>query len=241
MNISNISIPVRGCPGGMLMAAVVCLAVNPAKGATPIPSWFGEPGTYRVGYQFPTGSTSPSPEIISEPALMPTVSIALGGFSSGWQDSSDPLALSGVDEDGAWDLGTAGILSILSKIATSPPDPGAFYQVEFQVFVVAYRGITSLPLFSTPGNTPEGLGFSQFTVAPDPKFFGATWEGMVWTGLIDNITGNEVPFAITAPTNNLSVVDTVEIFTKVTLVPEPSGVVWFVLAAAGWASRRHRR
>ena len=166
--------------------------------------------------------------------------VNLGGYSDGWQDPANPIDLSGISNDGAWDLGTSGFISVLCHVASAPPPPGSYYRVDFQVYVVAYRGITSLPSMDTVGVTVLDPEYSQSTVGPDPGFPGATWEGSVWTGYVDQLGAGDLTFAIRAPVNNTSVVDTMEVFTKLTLVPEPTAPLLFAMSIMGWVLLRRR-
>jgi len=221
-------------------AVFVAGGLSVVSAATPLPVWYGEANTTRQGYFFASNSTTPSADILENPYLAPMTTITLGSFSDGWQDPASPYDLTGVESDGAWDLGIAGNINVSCTVGAAPPPPGAYYRVDFQVYVVAYRGITALPLFNSPGFTPFDLVRTQSTVAPDPEFPGATWEGLKWTGYFDNVTTNNIGFSIRAPSNNVSVIDNMEVFTKLTLIPEPSTMLLFVLSTFGWAIRRRR-
>jgi hypothetical protein len=166
--------------------------------------------------------------------------VTLGGFAAGWQNPVSPADLSGVAEDGAWDIGTAGTITVMLKVAEDPPETGTFYRIQFQVYAVAYLGITSLPGLDTMGLTAEDLTLSQSLVATDPQFPGATWQGLKWTGTFDNVATNQVSFALKAPSNNTAVVDTFEVFTQVTLVPEPSSSLMILASFLAWSLRRSR-
>jgi hypothetical protein len=211
-----------------------------AIAATPIPTWYGEPDTTRQGYEFTDGSFSPVPEVLENPYGTPVASVTLGGFSDGWQDPDSEFDLTGVLEDGAWDLGTAGAITVILKVAEDPPEPGSFYRIQFQIYVVAYLGITALPSLDTLGLAAEDLTLSQSLVAPDPLFPGATWQGRTWTGYFDSVTTNQIGFAVKAPANNTSVVDTFEVFTQVTLIPEPSAALMILASFLAWSLRRSR-
>jgi hypothetical protein len=223
-----------------IAAYLAACGFSSAIAATPLPAWYGDPDTTRQGYEFTSGSFSPLPEILENPHGTPVASVTLGGFSDGWQDPESEFDLTGVLEDGAWDLGTAGAITVMLKVAENPPEPGTFYRIQFQIYVVAYLGITALPGLDTLGLTAGDLTFSQTLVATDPLFPGATWQGLKWTGYFDNVTTNQIGFAIQAPTNNTSVVDTYEVFTQVTLVPEPSAVLMVFSSFLAWSLRRSR-
>ena len=223
-----------------LAASLAACGFSAATAATPLPAWYGEPDTTRQGYEFTNGGVNPVPEILENPYGTPTSSVTLGGFATGWQNPASPTDLSGVAEDGAWDIGTAGTITVMLKVAEDPPETGTFYRIQFQVYAVAYLGITGLPGLDTMGLSAEDLTLSQSLVAVDPQFPGATWQGLKWTGTFDNVTTNQVAFAVKAPGNNISVVDTFEVFTQVTLVPEPSSVLMILASLFAWSLRRSR-
>jgi len=221
-------------------AILAACGFSAAIAATPLPAWYGEPDTTRQGYEFTNGNLSPLAEVLENPYGTPVASVTLGEFSDGWQDPESEFDLTGVLEDGAWDLGKAGAITVMLKVAEDPPEPGTFYRVQFQVYVVAYLGITALPGLDTLGLTAGDLTFSQSFVANDPLFGGATWQGLQWTGYYDNVTTNQIGFAVKAPANNTSVVDTYEVFTQVTLVPEPSAALMVFASFLAWSLRRSR-
>lgn len=217
----------------------------PVRAATPLPSWYGQRDTTRQGYEFTSGSLTPLPNIAENPYQVSMATVVLGSFSDGWQEPGNlpwPAVndLNGINNDGAWDIGVAGAITVQCKVAANPPPPGMFYRIDFQVYVVAYRGITALPNFDSQGLMAEDLALTQSTVGPDPFFPGATWEGRKWTGSFNNVSTNVVSFGITAPTINITVVDTMEVFTRATLVPEPSvcGLWMMAVSALIWRRRR---
>ena len=116
--------------------------------------------------------------------------------------------------DGAWDIGKSGSIAVSCKVATAAP--ANTYRIDFQIYAVAYKGVFVMPSLECPGLTPQNLMLIQTMVATDPKFPGATWEGLKWTGYFDNVTTDTVNFVIKSPVNGMSLIDTYEIFTKVT-------------------------
>lgn len=208
--------------------------------ATPLPPWYGQPNSTRQGYYFDTNSQSPAANVLENPHGTPGATIVLGNFSDGYQDPGNSIDLNGVNNDGAWDLGISGTITVQLNGAPAPPPPGSYYRFYFEVYVVSYQGITALPLFEAVGLTPVDPVRQQSLVAPDPLFPSATWEGITWTGYFDNVLTNDLTFRIKAPSNNTSVVDSLEVFTHYTLVPEPSATLFVLGATIGWASRRRR-
>lgn len=223
-----------------LVALLSVCGFSAATAATPLPLWYGDDGTTRQGYLFTSGVVNPTPEILESPYGMPTATVAVGGFSDGWQDPASEFDLTGVLEDGAWDLGIAGTITVMLEAAQDPPPPGTFYRIDFQVYAVSYLGITALPTLDTLGLTAGDLTITQSFVAVDPLFPGASWQGLTWTGFYDNMDTNLISFAVKAPFNNTSVVDTYEVFTRVTLVPEPSSALMFMASLMAWTLRRSR-
>ena len=223
-----------------IVPAVVVLATGGVRASTPLPGWYGQPGTTRQGYWFDSSSLTPSANIMENPYQTPVASVSPGAFSDGWQDPMHTIDLSGVLLDGAWDLGIAGSITVVCQVAANPPAPGTHYRVDFEVYAVAYRGITALPSLDTLGLLANDLVLTQTLVAEDPEFPGASWQGRMWTGYFESLQTNTVSFAVKAPSNNTSVVDTYEVFTKVTLIPEPSLVMLSVVSALGWSLRRRR-
>jgi len=222
-----------------LIALIAACSVGALSAATPLPSWDGDPGSTRQGYLFNTGSLAPTANFLANSYGVPSASITLGSFNTGWQDPLGQFTNPGADGDGAWDLGIAGFIDVQVPVAPAPADPGTHYRVDFQVWAVAYQGITALPAFSAVGLSAEDLASNQHLVAIDPEFPGASWQGITWTGYFDDVTTDHITFRIQAPSNNISVIDTYEVFTLTTLVPEPSASLLLIAAASlGLRSRR---
>lgn len=221
-------------------AWMVIGGLHHATGATPLPSWYGTPGSTHQGYTFGNGSLTPAADILDNPYGTPAATVVIGSFSDDWQDPNATYDLAGVNDDGAWDLGRAGTITVILPFTQIAASPGVTYRVDFEVYTVAYFGITSLPLFDSHGLPVNGLTLAQNTVATDPLFPGATWQGLNWTGYFDNLTSNTITLSIKSPTNNTSVVDSFEIFTHVTVIPEPSPFLLVIAPAAAWIVRRRR-
>ena len=213
---------------------------NFVRAATPLPVWYGESNTTRQGYEFTTASLTPAATILGNTYGTPMTTIILGFGSDGWQNPAIPEQMSGVMANGAWDLGAAGSITVECQVAANPPPPGAYYHIDFEIYVVAYRDIMPLPTFDSLGLTPHDLTFTQTTVAQDPVYSSASWEGLMWTGSFDQVTTNNIGFAVRPPVNNTSIIDTLEVFTRVTLIPEPSSIVLVILPVVCWSLRRRR-
>ena len=213
--------------------------------ATPLPLWYPGPDTTRQGYNFDTVSLTPPPNVVSNPYGTPLTTITLGTFSDGWQEPGNlpPPAVNdtnGVAYDGAYDLGISGTVITQLAFASTVAAPGTYYRVYFQVYTVAYFGITALPAFNPVALSPTALVRTQSFVANDPYFPGATWQGVRWTGYFDNVTSNSLTLGITAPVNNTTIVDTFEVFTRFELIPETSSSLLALGSAVVLMIRRRR-
>jgi hypothetical protein len=211
----------------LLISLVSVIAAGAASAATPLPPWYPGPGTTRQGYKFTTNSATPTPEILANPYGAPSASVALGDSNTGWQNPTDPYDLSGVivadgAGDGAWDLGVAGGFSMVSKFAQAPPPQGSTFSVDFLIYSVAYFGITEMPLLDTLGLVVEDLNFTDSFVAEDPNSPLGVWQGRTWTGTFKGLTTDQISLLIKAPSNNIAVLDTVEVFTR--MIFEPGGL-----------------
>lgn len=235
------SLPMSRLKFPITATALVLLALADfSRAATPLPLWYGQPGTTRQGYLYTGGSLTPAANPLENAYGTVSSQITLGSFSDGWQDPNDPIDLTGVDADGAWDLGRSGKIAIAAPAAPSDAAPGFYYRVDFQVYAVGYRGISALPSFSMDSIVPQNLSMSSATVANDPLFPGASWDSRTWTGEFYTTSAAPVVFNITAPANNTSVVDTVEVFTRFTLIPEPGTALLAGLSAVFCFLRRKR-
>jgi hypothetical protein len=166
--------------------------------------------------------------------------ITLGAFSDGWQNPANPIQLSGVLSDGAWDFGSAGKISIQVPVIPAPISPGDVYRVEFLIYAVGYRNPTILPGLDIPGFIPSGLTLAEGTVAVDPIFPGSSWDFRTWTGELNNVASGAITFNLTSPAGNSSVVDTYEVFTRYTLIPEPTGTCLLLMPFVGLILARRR-
>ncbi len=201
---------------------------------TSLPEWYGQPRSSHAGYLFSTAGTSPAANINENPFGSPVAVITLGDLADGWQQPADPIALSGVAYDGAWDLGNQGYISVTVPFAPSAPLAGMYYDVKYQVYAVAYHGITPLPVLDTPGMAVAGLTTQSGTVALDPWFPGATWDFQQWNGSIEHLAATTLTFDLKVPPpvaplyrGTTSVVDTYEIFTQYTWhASDPLARVW---------------
>ena len=209
--------------------------------ATPVPDWFGGPFSTRYGWTFDSDDLTPAPAIADNAHGSPASTVTLTEFADGWQDPGSSIPeLTGVTMDGAWDLGMSGDIAIDLQFAASPPAPGTHYRVDLQVYVIAYQGLIALPSLDVVGLPSEELALEQSTLAPDPVFPFFSWEGMAWTGTYDNLATNDLSIRVSAPADNTSVVDAIEVSTTYTVVPEPSSLLLTATGLFIGLSRRQR-
>ena len=120
-------------------AAIIAVGgMNVVSAANPLPAWYGEPGSTRTDYIFDNASLTPAPSLTENPFGSPAATVTLGQFAAGWQ-RPNTYDLSGVDNDGAWDLGKAGSISVTVPFAQTVPLAGMNFSVDFQVYSVDYR------------------------------------------------------------------------------------------------------
>jgi hypothetical protein len=213
-----------------------------SQGATPLPDWYGDPDTTLQSYLFTDDDLTPDANTLENPYGTPVATVTQGQFASVWQDPSDPIAQSGATSDGAWDLGVAGDITVQFDAAADPAPPDSFYRIYFHVYSIGYQdsGFVALPTFEVVGLTPNDLVQSQALVLD--KGFGASYQGLLWTGYLDNLQTNALTFRLNASSVSLTVADSFEIFTRteVILVPEPSTSFLMLVPAFAWVARRRR-
>jgi autotransporter-associated beta strand protein len=126
------------------------------------------------------------------------------------------------------------MISVKVPFAPAAPLAGMYYNVDFQVYSVAYQGIISLPTLDTPGMTAVGLATQAGTVAPAPAFPGSSWTFQQWNGSFEQVTATSLTFDLRVPSpmaplyqGTTSVVDSYEIFTQYTWhASDPLARIW---------------
>lgn len=221
------------------------------QAATPIPSWDGDPGATRAGYDFSTDSTTPAPVTLDNDYGTPSAEVVEGDFSDSWQNPVNPLDLHGVNDDGAWDIGQyqaddgfgnpAGYIDVSVPIALGVPPGGSSYSVEVVVYAVAYNafGLYLEPDLEIEGGTVSGLTTNNEFIANEEGL--GQWRGVTWTATVDDVLSDEVSFRFVSSTSGLAVIDEVEIFTRrVETIPEPTSslLILSTLAMALLGNRR---
>ena len=206
-------------------------------GASVVPSWAGEPGATHYTYNFSTSDSTPAPDIAQSAFGAPVLTVNTGIASSGWQNPAEEFTSPGVDGDGAWDLGNGGVISFSLPVAAAAASLGTTYRIDFVVYAVSFIVPNSLPTLSAVGLAPQDQVISNATVKDAPPL--SRWDSRTWTGYYQGVTSNSVTFNITAPTNG-STIDTFEVYTRLTVVPEPSSALLAMLAGAAGCLRRRR-
>jgi hypothetical protein len=110
---------------------------------------------------------------------------------------------------------------------------------------VAYlydSNIIVAPELDTLGLSPLDLGYTDVALA---TVSNRTYRGRTWTGYFENVTTDQLGLVVRTPTvtsgtQPTSVLDTVEVFTKVTVVPEPASCLLLALSSFACLLRRHR-
>jgi hypothetical protein len=185
------------------------------------PSWSGDSGTTHAGYQFTTNAVNPPPEGLVNPYGTPSATISVSEpLGAGWQDPSFSFTISGVNADGAWDLGPDGSIAITLPMAPENADPGLFYRVEFYVYAVAYEIPVQLPVISAPGLSLENISSNSVIVKQDTL---GRYKGITWTAEAEVLSGNTVTLLLAA-TSAGALIDSVDIYTRYTLLGEPTYV-----------------
>lgn len=231
-----------------MFTALLAGLVPVATANPPPPEWAGEDDTTSQRYIFTTDNPMAMAEEFDNeygnPALQVTVdSETAPGFGSGWQDPDDD-GVTREDSGGAWELGPNGDITVSVPFADELSE-GFSYDVDFFVNIVYATGFYGPPSPGIESHTPDSE-----TVSVQPGFDTAgpvSWDLMVWEGTLTDVQTNTLSFVADSTGEFGSLVDTYEVYTDFTLVPEPAtyaaifGGVAFLAVAAGRRWRRHGR
>ncbi len=199
-----------GCLG--LLAAPVNLRGSGA------PDWAGDENTTHQVFRFTTPATTTGPETAANPYGDPVAVITVSEpVGVGWQDPNNPFALSGVSEDGAWDLGPGG--SIALTIPYVPPELPATGVERLDIYarVVAYQNPMALPQVDVPGLELEEI--EETIVLLQPDVIGRYME-IQWTARAADLVADSFTLLLQA-TSQGGLVDSVEIHTRFHPAAEP--------------------
>jgi hypothetical protein len=206
----------------MILACLAASLAGPGYPGDHLPEWQADPGTTLTLFRFSGASLLPEPELEENPFGGCAAAVELGPFASGWQDPADPFALAGLDDDGAWDLGAGGLVSLWLDLAPPLSEPGSYYRVDLFVRAVSYLGISALPGLVLSGHPDAGLTLATGLLAADPLFPGASWNYQIWTTTLGTVSAPHLAIELRAPANG-SVVDSLRVQTRHTLVAGPYG------------------
>ena len=180
------------------------------------PPWSDDVATTEAVFRFTTPDLLAEPEEERNAYGSAVAAVGLGAFAAGWQDPEDPIALSGVEGDGAWDLGQAGMITLEVPVGPAP-QLGDRHDVRLWVKVIGFSGLTSMPDLVQPEAPQGGYEEEQGVVAPDT--LGA-WLFHSWEGLIEDVGAGPLTVVILAP-NNGSLIDQLEVHTQLLVNGEP--------------------
>jgi len=174
------------------------------------PSWRGDPGSTLQRWDFTGNSTTPSPEVLTNPYGTPTLLVDYNPpLGEGYYGSS-PAPNMGV-HTGIWDIANGSMSFGIPSVAV----PAFYLQIQLQV--TYWLDINQSPSFSLlPGAVQ--IGPTITTLVDDPAGSGAWYSDLiVW-----EVTPGPASQAITLLGNATlgSVIDQVIIDTKP--VPEPT-------------------
>lgn len=225
-------------------AALLLPATAVLAQVIPAPSWFEGPNVTYQSYLFTTDSLNPAPDTVVNSFGDPQATVVYVpyiGVGVGWQD---PNEISIQREGGAWDLGPDGSITVSVPFAppSEPLDPGYSYTVNVFVQVVyePTPGFYNIPDIIMSAGTISETATDPF-FAPDGYFW---WGLLTGQGTVEGLQTNVLTFLIDATGSTGSLVDTVEIYTRYEIIPEPHTVAFalggFALLATVLFRRRRR-
>jgi hypothetical protein len=183
------------------------------------PDWAGDAHTTRQVFRFTTPAIATGAETVANPYGIPfavvTVSEPLG---AGWQDPASPFAISGVSEDGAWDLGPGGSIALTIPYVSPEVLAVGGERLDIYARVVAYQNPLALPEVEVPGSVLEDVTETIALLQPD--ILGQHME-IQWTARATDMAATTVTLLIGAKSQG-GLVDSVEIHTRFHPVSVPS-------------------
>lgn len=201
---------------GPLAVAVALLGGVGALAAQP--DWAGDPDTTRQLFLFTSNAITAQPETVQNPYGSPWADVVVvEPAGTGWQDPQRQFTTPGVNEDGAWDIGPGGTITLGLPFAPPLGDPGLSYRIEFHVRLVAYEIPVAMPVITAPGLQLENVTSSVVTVKQDTL---GRYREVTWTAAADVPAGNSASLLFTA-TSQGAVIDDIDVYTRYTVVGEP--------------------
>lgn len=217
---------------------LIC-CIGQATAASVVPSWAGEAGTTHHVYTFSSNTATPAADTAQSAFASPTLTVLPDAGGSGWQDPNEEFTSPGVNSDGAWDLASSGSISISLPVAAAAAAVGTTYRIDFVIYVVGLVTPNELPSLSTVGLSPQDLAITDANVQPPMPL--SRWDSRTWTGYYEGVSSSAITLQLLAPELSGSTVDTFEVYTRVTVVPEPSISMLALAAGLAGCLRRRRR
>ncbi|WP_367871458.1 hypothetical protein [Luteolibacter sp. Populi] len=117
--------------------------------------------------------------------------------------------------------------------------PGQTYRIDLMVYAVVFRAAQVVPALQVLGVGPGDIHLDNQGVLSTLSG-GGTWEYRTWSTTIQDATNSSISMTLAPPGTGVSVIDRVEIYTRYTVVPEPSVPLLVLLPGLAWCLRRRR-
>ena len=217
-----------------IASAALLLPMTKAGAAAFVPPWDGDPLSTTQIHTFSTDSLTPVPETLANAYGTPATEIVVVEPSgTGWQDPAlGGLSSTRVEGEGAWDVGVGGSITITIPIAPAGDFTPKF--LDIGIDVVFLSSLASGPSLDLVEDTPLLLTGQDSLVEIDGIRF---WSRTVWEASFENFTSDTLTVVLSAPDNNISVIDRVAIYT---VIPEP-GAAALALLGGLWLLAGRRR
>lgn len=217
----------------VFLSSIALASVSTA--AVFVPAWDGQPGTTSALFTFETSDKQAPPSVVRNPygsvSMLVENETTLG---AGWMDPAEPFHLTR-NGTGAWDLGQNGLISIV--VPVSEGGAGSVHAIDLFMHVVWYQGPMGVPEYGVDGLSPSHENSVDSLLQADGP---GAWYQTVWEAGFDNVTENELTLEIQAPWNG-AVVESIAIYTRSTVIPEPSSLLLAGVAVGGFSILGRKR
>ena len=234
---------------GVLVLAMSCCATNVgfANDDLPEPDWSNQDGlmTFQQ-FNFLTDAVSGVPDASSNAFGQAEFSVTVipeGAFGEGWQDP-DGDGLARDNNGGTWDVGPEGSILVsvpIGEITNGGSFPG--FNVEFLVNVIGLQGdpFAALPVLSFPGQADVSESQVSEGIVEAAGIAG-NWTYRSWSGgAVQGVQQETLNFLISSVPDPTSLIDSIEIYTNATVIPEPRVYALFFGLAVGFLVVARRR